>query len=104
MRTPREYDPTSPESIEGYAKRLAGRSLREVLPSDVRTTYQSGGGKGNLGDLVEREYFGIHPGNISAPDFIEAGVELKTTPLKRVGSSFRAKEVLSFCWASPLVL
>ena len=94
MHTQGDYDITNPESIEAYAKRLIGQSLRDVLPSDARTTYQSGRGKGNLGDLVEQEYFGIHPGNISAPDFIEAGVELKTTPLKRVGKSFRAKERL----------
>lgn len=94
MPCPKEYDPTSPESIESFAKRLVGHSLREMLALDAPVTYQAGGGKGNLGDIVERSYFGIHPGNVSAPDFTEAGVELKTTPLKRRGTSFRAKERL----------
>lgn len=90
----REYDASDPASIEAYAKRLVGHCLRDLLPSDARTVYQSGTGKGGLGDLVERSYFGINPGNISLPDFTEAGVELKTTPLKRVGKKLRAKERL----------
>ncbi|MHB1016983.1 MAG: Sau3AI family type II restriction endonuclease [Coriobacteriia bacterium] len=89
-----DYDPTDPASIESYAKRLVGQCLRDLLPPDTRTVYQSGTGKGGLGDLVERGYFGINPGNISQPDFTKAGVELKTTPLKRVGKRFRAKERL----------
>lgn len=90
----RDYDPTDPSSIERYAKRLVGHCLRDVLAEDERTVYQSGSGKGGLGDLVERGYFGINPGNISAPDFSEAGVELKTTPLMRAGKELRAKERL----------
>lgn len=89
-----DYDASDPASIEAYAKRLVGHCLRDLLPSDARTVYQSGTGKGGLGDLVERSYFGINPGNISQPDFTEAGVELKTTPLKRVGKKLRAKERL----------
>jgi len=89
-----EYDPGDPASIEAYAKRLVGHCLRDLLPTDEPTEYQSGRGKGGFGDLVERGYFGINPGNISQPDFTEAGVELKTTPLKRVGGKLRAKERL----------
>jgi len=90
----RDYDPSDPASIEAYAKRLVGHCLRDMLPLDEQITYQSGVGKGGLGDLVERGYFGINPGNISRPDFTEAGVELKTTPAKRVGKRLRAKERL----------
>lgn len=90
----RQYDVARPESIEAYGKKLEGHSLRELLAEEELATYQSGRGKGNLGDLVERGFFGINPGNVSAPDFIEAGVELKTTPLKRVGKRLRAKERL----------
>jgi len=90
----RDYDPSDPASIEAYAKRLVGHCLRDMLPLDEQITYQSGVGKGGLGDLVERGYFGINPGNISQPDFTEAGVELKTTPAKRVGKRLRAKERL----------
>lgn len=92
METSPSYNPTDPASIEAYAERLVGRTLREMLAAESRTVYQTG--KGNLGDVVERSYFGINPGNISTPDFTEAGVELKTTPLKRVGRKLRAKERL----------
>lgn len=94
MESLAEYDPTDSASIESYARRLVGHSLREMLAEEARTTYQAGKGKGNLGDIVERSYFGINPGNVSAPDFLDAGIELKTTPLKRVGKKLRAKERL----------
>jgi len=93
MPDERLYDPASPSSIERYAKRLVGRTLREMLAEEAPAVYQTG--KGRLGDIVERAYFGINPGNISAADFVDAGVELKTTPLKRVGNKMRAKERLS---------
>ena len=94
MSSNTRYDATDPASIERYAKRLEGHSLREMLSLEDRTVYQTGRGKGNLGDVVERSYFGIHPGNISAPDFQEAHVELKTTPVKLVGKKLKAKERL----------
>ncbi len=86
------YDPASPSSIERYAKRLVGHTLREMLAEEAPAAYQTG--KGRFGDIVERSYFGINPGNVSGPDFADAGVELKTTPLKRVGTKLRAKERL----------
>lgn len=39
-------------------------------------------GKGGLGQLVEKFYFEYEPNSNPGPDFSEAGVELKTTPLK----------------------
>ncbi len=92
MSNNRSYEPTSPDSIERYAKQLVGLTLRDVIAEEAPVAYQTG--KGRLGDIVERSYFGINPGNISGPDFAEAGVELKTTPLKRVGKKLRAKERL----------
>jgi len=53
--------------------------------------------KGFLGDLTEKYFFEINPGNISEPDFTVAGVELKTTPLKKHPEhKFVSKERLVF--------
>lgn len=87
-----QYDATDPESIETYAKRLEGKSLRTVLAEEERAGYQTG--KGRFGDMVERSYFGINPGNKPTPDFDQAGVELKTTPLKHKGRKLVPKERL----------
>lgn len=57
--------------------------------------------KGSLGKLVETEFFGINPGNDHAPDFPDAGVELKTTGvnirvIRQTGETvYVAKERLS---------
>jgi DNA mismatch repair protein MutH len=53
------------------------------------------GGKGNLGQIIEKYYFSYAPNSISEPDFPEAGLELKTSPLKRLKrGGFAAKERL----------
>jgi DNA mismatch repair protein MutH len=50
--------------------------------------------KGGFGTVLERHYFGYEPNSRPEPDFAEAGVELKATPLKRSGSRLVSKERL----------
>ncbi len=94
------YDQTSPESIETYGKRLLGGSLATVqgihpIPQEELTLPVSGRTRGSLGNIVESYYYDIHPENDGSPDFKEAGVELKTTPVKKnVNGSYTAKERL----------
>lgn len=72
------YDYTSPESILEYARLLLGKSLRELYPEAA--AYSTG--KGRMGQSVEKYHFGYTPNSAAEPDFAEAGVELKCTPLK----------------------
>lgn len=94
------YDQTSPISIEKYGKRLLGKTLRTQagavpIPSSVLETRVGSRTRGSFGQMLEKYYYGIEPGNDSAPDFREAGVELKSTPLKRLSKGgFSAKERL----------
>ena len=74
------YDELDPLSIEAWGKRLVGRTLREMLPDPNRVGVVRG--KGSFGEILEKHYFGIDPGNRPTPDFEEAGVELKSTPVK----------------------
>lgn len=85
------YDKADPRSIERYAKELVGRSLRDVLGDIV---VKENDGKGNLGNLVEEHYFKYKPNSKSEADFAEAGVELKTTPLRRIKKGLVPKERL----------
>lgn len=75
------YDRTDRESIYHYAVDLRGSTLREKTDankiSDIRKN------KGSLGSAVETYYFMLDLSNDSEADFKEAGLELKTTPLKR---------------------
>ena len=95
-----KYDELSPEDIERFGKRLDGKSLTEVIGSKPIPTRKlesviSSRTKGRIGNLVEKYYFGISPGNESRPDFEKASVELKVTPAKKnVNGSYSAKERL----------
>ena len=85
------------------AETMLTKSLREIVSREVLTTIERQIGeyglkrKGFLGDLMEKYFFEINPGNISEPDFTVAGVELKTTPLKKhTIKEFVSKERLVF--------
>lgn len=94
------YDDKDPVSIEAYGKRLLNRTLRTVrgqreIPTEMLDAIPGGATRGKLGEMVESYYYGVHPGNDSVPDFTEAGVELKTTPIKQLrNGAFSAKERL----------
>ena len=76
-----DYDCSSAESIVYYALNLQDSSLRKELeiPDNMRFERK---GKGGFGESVEYYYFGYDPNSNQAPDFEEAGIELKVTPLK----------------------
>ena len=85
------YDKTSKDSILAYARQLLGKSLWELYAE--AKAIQSG--KGGLGNAVEKYHFQYEPNSKSEPDFNEAGVELKCTPLKQVADgSMLSKERL----------
>lgn len=91
------------KQILEQAEKILQKSLREVISSEEIVMVEKQIGmyrlkrKGFFGDLIEQYFFRIHPGNISEPDFIEAKVELKTTPLKSlVNGDLISKERLVF--------
>lgn len=72
-----KYDKTDPFSIFNYSKLLLNHCLRDFAPDAEERI-----GKGGLGQLVEELYFEYKVNSDSEPDFAEAGLELKCTPLK----------------------
>ncbi|MBJ2174390.1 DNA mismatch repair protein [Aureibaculum sp. A20] len=87
------YDKTDPISIEYYAKGILNKSLRNLYGNSLKNLYS---GKGKLGQLVESLYFGYQPNSNPEPDFPEARVELKTTPIKKNSKGLVSKERLVF--------
>lgn len=86
------YNPARAESIERYAQGLIGLTIREAVGEYAVEAKRN---KGNLGQLIEKGYFGYENNNESLPDFCEAGVELKLTPFKKnKNGSYSAKERL----------
>ncbi len=87
------FDSKSEKSIIDYAKKLKGHTLREKCSSDIEKHGYKG--KGNFGQIVEKFYFGYNPNSKAEADFVEVGMELKTSPLKQLkNGDFRSKERL----------
>lgn len=74
-----EYDRKNPISIYDYSKNIIGHSLFELFGNKVAEG--SNKGKGNLGQMVEKFFFGYDNNSNQKADFSEAGMELKCTPL-----------------------
>lgn len=89
----RNYDINSASSIIEFAKKLKDKTLHEVCGKEiVEHGYK---GKGNLGQILEKFYFGYEPNSDAEPDFLEAGLELKSSPLKILkNGEYRSKERL----------
>jgi len=91
------YDPKDPASIEKYALRLVDKRLRDFIEKgeiNKELVKDNSVKKGGFGQALEKYYFRISPGNESAPDFVDAGVELKSSPLKRTENGLWSKERL----------
>lgn len=87
------YNPSDKTSIIEYAKKLKGKSLREVCEPSILEHHYSG--KGNFGQLLEKFYFGYDPNSTAEADFAEIGMELKSSPLKQLkNKEYRSKERL----------
>ncbi len=87
------YNPSDKNSIIEYAKKLKGKSLRQVC--DPNVLEHSYSGKGNFGQVLEKFYFGYEPNSNSEADFAQIGMELKSSPLKQLkNNEYRSKERL----------
>jgi DNA mismatch repair protein MutH len=74
------FDESSDVDILRYSAGLIGKSLSQV--ATIPESEVSARGKGRIGALVEKYYFGYEPNNDSLPDFPKANLELKVTGLK----------------------
>lgn len=84
------YNPASAKSILKHGEALLGHSLKELHDDAVIFN-----GKGGLGTSIELFHYGYAPNSDAEPDFKEAGLELKCTPMKLLAdNSMAAKERL----------
>lgn len=88
-----QYNPSDKNSVIEYAKKLKGKSLRQVCDPDILQHLYSG--KGNFGQVLEKFYFGYEPNSLAEADFAQIGMELKSSPLKQLkNDEYRSKERL----------
>lgn len=99
------YDKSNKDSILKYAKKLVGKTFsqihQEALLDNTLIVQEQGQNdystalKGSYGHIIEKDYFGLTINNESRPDFEEAGVELKVSPIiKLKNKQIRAGERL----------
>ena len=80
-------------SIIDFAKQLKNQTLREACSIDIEKHGYKG--KGNFGQILEKFYFDYEPNSNAEPDFKAVGIELKSSPLKKLKKGdFRSKEKL----------
>jgi len=102
-----DFDPKDKNSILYFAKKLKGRTLREVLSKDSVQKIEgmqinsfkrkknniSSINKGGFGQKVEKYYFGYENNSSREADFSECNLELKITPLRVIkNGELRPKE------------
>lgn len=75
------YDLNDKKSIIQYAKELQGKSLKDVCGEEL---FENKKNKGGFGQLLEKFYFLYEPNSDSEPDFKQVGLELKSSPIKRL--------------------
>lgn len=101
-----DYDSSSADSILSYAKKLEGQTFSDILKryhaygsrlqEMTNDSFSDTNAKGQLGNFLEKYYFGYEPNSDQEADFKDAGVELKQTciDLKKNGT-YTAGERLS---------
>jgi len=90
------YDKASIASIFAYSQKLIGHSLRELVSEEEQEASKlQGQGKGGLGQMIEELFFHYPINSDPAPDFREAGMDLKATGLKKlISGDLQIKERL----------
>lgn len=85
----------SREEIEVISKSALGKSLDDLIKTEVITIEDKEANKGGLGQLIEKYLFGMENNSDSEPDFMPAGIELKVTPYRKLkNGKLSAKERL----------
>lgn len=70
------------KSILERARKCVGLTIEEIYQkSGIEQKKLNLKNKGNIGNLIEKHWFGIENNNSPLPDFQEAGIELKVIPL-----------------------
>jgi DNA mismatch repair protein MutH len=92
------YDHTDEDSIMARARLLKGKTLGFV---SQKSPYEEDAfkksNKGNIGNFIEKHWFGILNNSNPAPDFEEAGIELKVCPIRRSSGALVTDQRTKIC-------
>jgi DNA mismatch repair protein MutH len=87
------FDASDRESVLRHGLQLVGRTAHEIAQtaSEGTSAWDPNTSKGSVGRLVER-WFGLEANSDTGPDLAEAGIEIKSVPLRRASRELRSKE------------
>lgn len=87
------FDASDRESVLRHGLLLVGRTADEIAQSAAEGSglWDPNTSKGSVGQLVER-WFGLDANSDTGPDLAEAGIEIKSVPLRRAKRELRSKE------------
>ena len=90
------YDLKSKDSIIEFAKLLIGKTVNQEYKNEIENLEINLKDKGRLGKVIESLYFKYKNNSDAAADFKEAGLELKSSGLKKLAKDkgYNAKERL----------
>ncbi|WP_108062641.1 Sau3AI family type II restriction endonuclease [Poseidonibacter lekithochrous] len=93
------YAVETEELILKRARKAIGLTIDEICKkSHINISNLNLKNKGNIGNIIEEVWFGIKNNNTPAPDFIEAGIELKVIPLTQdKNNTYKVKERTKIC-------
>lgn len=91
MNDGRHYDE---QQIRLIVNNSIGKTVADFMSKEV-LSFESEDNKGGLGQLVEKYIFNMNNNSESEADFVDAGIELKVTPYKKLkNNQLSAKERL----------
>jgi DNA mismatch repair endonuclease MutH len=83
---------TTKEEIFVRAQQAIGVRFGQIVSS--QSDLEDDFNKGSIGNMIQEKHFGYAVNSRAEADFVEAGVELKVTPYRRVRNGISAKERL----------
>ena len=77
-----QYDHTDENSILDRAQLIKGKTLDYISQKSPFDSYVlDKSNKGEVGNFIEKEWFGLKNNSRPEPDFVEAEIELKVSPV-----------------------
>lgn len=88
-----DFDASDRDSVLHHAKRLVGRTADEIasIAAEEHAIWDPNASKGSFGHLIE-SWFGLEANSDAGPDLPDAGIEIKSVPLRPAGRELRSKE------------
>lgn len=87
------FDASDRDAVLRHGLQLVGRTADDIARTAAAgmTVWDPNTSKGSVGQLVER-WFGLDANSDTGPDLAEAGIEIKSVPLRRARRELRSKE------------